>query len=259
MTFDRPRNAKIIEIDDDSELIKTFFFDLSFDARPGQYVMVWIRGVDEIPMALSSRNSITVKKVGDATSELFKYKVGDHVGLRGSYGNGFTLKGKRILIVAGGIGVASLIMLAEEAASKNIDVTTLLGAKNKDELLFVDGFERAGGLVVSTEDGSLGRHGLVTDLLDGIHEYDQVYVSGPEPMMMRILNICKSYGMEEKAQFSIRRYIKCGIGICGSCCIDPSGLCVCRDGPVFTGDQLLESEFGKHRRDRSGRKYYPEK
>jgi dihydroorotate dehydrogenase electron transfer subunit len=249
-------NAKIVEMRDDGPSIKTFFLDVHLDATPGQYVMIWIRGVDEIPMSLSSPASITVKMVGDATSALFEHKKGDEIGVRGPYGRGFALKGEKILIVAGGMGVAPLIFLAEDAKEENMNVTTILGAKKKDELLFGDSFEKVGRMMISTEDGSFGHTGFVTDLMSmmDLREYDQIYTCGPEEMMSTILSECRSMGIESNLQLSIERYIKCGIGLCGTCCIDPTGLRVCRDGPVFTGDQLIDGEFGSYKRDRCGRR-----
>ncbi len=98
-------------IKEETELIRTFVFDRSFVFSPGQFVMVWVPGVDEIPMALSSENTITVQKAGDATSSLFALGSGDKLGIRGPFGNGFT-KGEKILAIAGGIGAAPLLPLA---------------------------------------------------------------------------------------------------------------------------------------------------
>jgi len=253
-----PINARITRIVDETPSTKTFFLDLTLDSKPGQFVMVWIRGVDEIPMSLSCPNAITVQRVGDATSALFKLKKGDSIGVRGPIGNGFTLSGKSILLIAGGVGAAPLAPLAEAARDEKIKVKTLLGAKTGDELLFVKRFRGAGEIQTATDDGSdgsEGHKGPVTELLDGLdlREYDQIYSCGPEKMMHKVLNTAKNANMAPKTQFSLQRYIKCGIGICGTCCIDPSGLRVCVDGPVFSGDILVDSEFGRYARDASGR------
>lgn len=251
-----PINARITRIVDETPSTKTFFLGLTLDGKPGQFVMVWIRGVDEIPMSLSYPDAITVQKVGDATSALFKLRKGDSVRIRGPIGNGFTLSGKSILLIAGGVGAAPLAPLAEEAKGKKIKVKTLLGAKTGDELLFVKRFRSAGDLQTATDDGSEGYKGPVTELLDGLdlREYDQIYSCGPEKMMSRVLEVAKGANMASKTQFSLQRYIKCGMGICGTCCIDPSGLRVCVDGPVFSGETLVDSEFGRYARDASGRK-----
>jgi dihydroorotate dehydrogenase electron transfer subunit len=255
----RPVNALITRIVEESPSIKTFFFDVSFDsAIAGQFVMVWVRGFDEIPMTLSYKNAITVQKVGDATSRLFELGEGDSVGIRGPFGKGFTLpeKDDRILVVAGGVGAAPLAPLAEYAEGAGAEVTTILGAQNADELVFKNRFSAAGTLHITTDDGSEGRKGFVTDALSelDISGYDRIYTCGPEVMMARVFDILRDAGALDRAEFSLHRYFKCGIGVCGSCCMDPSALRVCKDGPVFNGMQLVGSEFGKYKRSASGQR-----
>jgi len=243
----KPVNVIITKIVEETPTTRTFFFDTSFEPEPGQFVMAWIRGVDEIPMALSYDNAITVQKVGTATSALFELGEGDSIGIRGPFGNGFRIKGDNILLVAGGVGAAPLSPLAEKANLQGLKITTLLGAKTKEELVFRERFEAAGKVMVATDDGTAGKHGYVTQLIDG-KDYDQVYCCGPEIMMKKVLDKVQP----EKSQFSLHRYIKCGIGICGACCVD--GLRVCKDGPVFMGDVLKKTEFGIYRRNECGEK-----
>ena len=242
----KPVNAMITKVVEETPTIRTFFFDTAFEPRPGQFVMVWIRGIDEIPMALSYDNAITVQKVGHATSELFELGECDSIGIRGPFGRGFDIKEGHILIAAGGVGAAPLAPMAEKAVSMGIKVTTLLGARTKDELVFKQRFKKAGELKIATDDGSEGLHGYVTQLIDNDEDYSQLYCCGPEIMMKKVLDKVRP----SKAQFSLHRYIKCGLGICGACCID--GLRVCKDGPVFTGDVLKNSEFGVYRRNECG-------
>ncbi len=242
----RPVNAVITKVVDETPTIRTFFFDTSFELIPGQFVMVWIRGVDEIPMALSYENAITVQKVGKATSALFELEECDSAGIRGPFGKGFDIEKGHILLVAGGVGAAPLAPLAEKAAGAGAKITTLLGARTKKELLFRKRLEAVGELLTATDDGSEGKHGYVTQLLDEVKKYDQIYCCGPEPMMKKVLDRVTP----AKAQFSLHRYIKCGLGICGACCVD--GLRVCKDGPVFRGDVLKRTEFGIYRRNECG-------
>jgi dihydroorotate dehydrogenase electron transfer subunit len=243
------RNVEITGIKTESRDIKTFFFEDSFHFVPGQYVMVWIRGVDEIPMSLSYANGITVRQVGDATAALFALTVGDTLGIRGPFGNGFRAAKLPALLVAGGVGAAPLAPLAETLKNK---VTTILGAKTKDELLFLERFESSGPLLVATEDGSAGHKGLTIDLLERAKGYNEILSCGPEKMMRKVLDYALAKGLQ--SQFSLHRYMKCGVGLCGSCCIDPSGLRACSDGPVFTGEQLNGGDFGRYMRDATGRK-----
>ena len=242
--------VRITRVIQETPTIRTFVMDTEFSFNPGQFVMVWVPGVDEIPMALSSGSTITVQRVGDATSALFRMGEGDQIGIRGPLGNGFSLTGPAIA-VGGGVGAAPLLPLAMEG---KIDMF-LLGARTEAELLFAGILNDYTSLEIATDDGSSGHHGFVTQLLEArdLSSWDHVCVCGPELMMAAILRILQERGCAEKGQFSLHRYMKCGVGICGSCCIDPAGLSVCRDGPVFPGNILSGSELGRYRRDASGR------
>jgi len=251
MSDQMPVAVYITKIVEETASIRTFYFDTPFPYRPGQFVMVWIPGIDEVPMALSHPDAITVQKVGDATSALFLMKTGDKIGIRGPFGNGFHLHGS-VLAVAGGLGTAPLLQIASGWDT----VEFLIGARTESDLLFTTQIKEECALHIATDDGSRGHHGYVVDLFDDldITSYDTICVCGPELMMVSVLKRLESLGISSKGQFSLHRYMKCGVGICGSCCIDPLGLCVCRDGPVFSGTQLISSEFGQYSRDASGRK-----
>jgi dihydroorotate dehydrogenase electron transfer subunit len=254
----RPISATITEIVEETPTIRTFRLDVSdwLRGKPGQYVMVWVRGVDEVPMTLSYDDAITVQNVGEATEALFKLEGGDSVGIRGPYGNGWEIVGDEILLISGGVGSAPLAPLGEKAAKIGTNVTTLAGYRNKSEVHFENRYKKSGKAIIATDDGSYGHKGFVTDLLKSIdlNKFTQIYCCGPEKMMYRVLCALDEAGAAGKSQFSMQRYIKCGIGVCGSCCMDPEGLRVCRDGPVFNGETLLRSEMGKYARDASGRR-----
>ena len=251
MSDQLPAPVTIAEIRNDTPTIRTFFFDRAFNFEPGQFVMVWVPGVDEVPMALSSDKSITVQKVGDATGAMFDLRAGDALGIRGPFGNGFT-KGEKMLAIAGGVGAAPLLPLARA----DCVMTMLLGARTEKELLFVDLLDECTDVIIATDDGTLGQKGFVTTLLDDLNlgQYDRIAVCGPEVMMRSVLANVDDKGIAARTEFALHRYMKCGVGCCGSCCIDPSGMRVCRDGPVFTGELLKKSEFGHYMRDASGRK-----
>ena len=247
----RPIKTTLIGIEDETPTVRSFIFDMSFNYVPGQYVMVWIRGVDEIPMSLPYSNVITVQKTGDATAALFDLEIGDTVGIRGPYGNGFEIH-NQVLIVAGGVGAAPLAPLAEEAYMLGYNVTTLLAARTESELLFLERFKLAGVTYVATDDGSRGYHGLITELLYGM-TYRNIYSCGPEPMMKAVMNELTDEELNH-AWLSVHRYIKCGIGVCGACCIDPCGHRMCVDGPVMLAADLVDSEFGNYKRGPDGSK-----
>ncbi|MDD1671817.1 MAG: dihydroorotate dehydrogenase electron transfer subunit [Methanomicrobiales archaeon] len=234
--------------------VRTFIFNKKIEFHPGQFVMVWVLGIDEIPMALSAPNAISVQRVGDATEALFSLSGGDRLGIRGPFGTWFPDEGE-ILAICGGIGAAPLLQLARTDCIN----TFLLGARTEEEVPFVDVLDECTNLLIATDDGSLGYGGMVTDLLRdhnlvNIETFDAICTCGPEPMMRVILSFLNEKHIPERGFFSLHRYMKCGIGVCGSCCIDPEGFRVCREGPVFRGDTLLESEFGRYTRDASGRK-----
>jgi len=247
----------LLDVVRESHHTTSYRFRADFGGEPGQFIMVWIPRHDELPMALSYLGpvkGITVHAYGDATKAFAAFKPGDRIGVRGPYGNTFRLEGERVLAVAGGTGMASLIAAIEAFAQQGAHVTTALGAKTAEELLFADRAAAAGETHISTDDGSRGFHGFVPVLAEKLlerHRYDQVVACGPERMMKLVLDAASKRGIPTQA--SVERYMKCGIGICDACAFD--GKLVCVDGPVFSGEVLAVSEdFGKFRRDKSGRR-----
>lgn len=253
--------AEILKIKKETPAVKTFTMNRKFDAIPGQFVMVWIPNVGERPFCFSRINGnseITVRNIGKFTNEFLSLRKGDLVGIRGPYGNGFRINGKSksICIISGGVGISPLMPLIENLKKVNKDVTVIIGAKRKSEILFKDRIKRTNAnLIITTDDCSEGKGGPCTDFLPEIikdKKNDMIYTCGPEIMMKKVVEIAEKFRIP--CQLSMERYMKCGIGICGSCAIDPSGLLVCRDGPVFDSGDLKNTEFGKYRRDASGGK-----
>ena len=237
---------------------RTYQFAADLDARPGQFVMMWIPSHDELPMALSYLDrpkGVTIRAYGDATHALADHwKIGDLIGIRGPYGNGFAIEGKRALAVAGGVGVASVIAAIEAYAEAGKHVESAFGFRSKEEFTFVERAKRAGQVHLATDDGSAGHHGFVTDvaarLLDG-GGFDMVLTCGPEVMMKKVVDAANERSV--RVQASLERYMKCGIGICDACALDDRIVCV--DGPVFWGEGLAKSnDFGRWRRDICGRR-----
>jgi len=250
----RPIDSIIQEVRSEALSIRTFRLDKQLDPAPGQYVMVWVRGVDEVPMSFSGPDAITVQSVGEATQALFRLGAGSSIGLRGPLGKGFVLRGEKILLVGGGVGTAPLAFLGEQARGAGLEVTSLLGFRSSEDLIFQSRFQALGDTIITTDDGSFGIPGRVAAGLKelDLDEFSQIYLCGPELMMWDIISRTKDRaGM---IQACINRYFKCALGVCGSCCLDPEGLRVCVEGPVFMADRLLESEFGRYRRGPSGGK-----
>ncbi|KAF5031531.1 Dihydroorotate dehydrogenase B (NAD(+)), electron transfer subunit [anaerobic digester metagenome] len=232
----------------------TLRLDCEAPASPGQFIMVCVLGVDEIPMSLSylgDHKGITVKNVGEATKALTSLQVGDLMIVRGPYGRGYHVPKGKILVVGGGTGMASLLPAMERIPA--VDVHTAIGARNEKELLFEERSKKTSSVVrVSTDDGSKGFHGNAVQLAKEMMssaKYDLVLGCGPEKMLFFLHKLCQENGIP--CQMSLERYMKCGGGLCGSCAMD--GKRVCREGPVFSGNELKEmKEFGKQRRDECG-------
>jgi len=225
--------------------------------------MLWVPGVDEIPLSILDANedgtvSVAVKNVGEATRALHNKKIDEIIGLRGPFGNSFTLKEGKILMVGGGTGTAPLLFLAKKLASKAKKLVFVVGAKTREELLFIDRLEEMCGrenLVATTEDGSYCIKGLAVTPLEKLlakERFDVIYTCGPEQMMRKVFDLAEKHGIALEA--SLERLMRCAIGLCGSCVLGKYR--VCRDGPVFTASQLREvkSEFGISKRDFNGKK-----
>jgi len=260
------RTVKIRRAESETERVKTLCFEdkLCASAEPGQFVMLWVPGVDEIPLSLSSVNgdlvSVTVKEVGEGTRALNKMKRGEVVGVRGPFGTHYKIAGKTALVVGGGIGTAPLMLLVQRLLEAKVKTTVVEGAKTRSGLLFTKQLAKMGEqadlkVVFTTDDGSHGVKGLATDAAEKILSAGQVncvYACGNEPMTLKVYRLAQRYGVHLQA--SLERYMFCAIGVCGSCVIGKYR--VCKDGPVFSQNQLkeVEDELGKVRRDQKGEK-----
>jgi len=259
------RTTRILSVKTESPTVKTFTFKdkVCVRAKPGQFLMFWIPGVDEIPLSILDTNedgavSVTVKKVGEATQALHNKKVSEIIGIRGPFGNSFTLKEGKILMVGGGTGTAPLLFLAKKLATKTKKLVFVVGGKTMEELLFVGELKEMcseENLVATTEDGSYGIKCLATAPLERLlakERFDVIYTCGPEQMMRKVFELAEKHGIALEA--SLERLMRCAIGLCGSCVVGKYR--VCRDGPVFTASQLREvkSEFGISKRDFDGKR-----
>ncbi len=232
--------------------------------RPGQFVMlspgprVDVERWDPLlfrPMAIyrlrdaskqSSDLEVLYKVTGRGTALLATARVGDRVRVVGPLGNGFreSSDDAPALLVGGGTGIASLYAFACQAAVRR-DTRLLLGARSADELMGIEDFrERGLSLQLSTEDGSAGRRGLVTELLEdalanGATRSATVYACGPTPMMRRCAEIAAGRGC--RCVVSLENNMACGFGVCLGCAApraDGGFDLVCRDGPVFDASIL---------------------
>jgi dihydroorotate dehydrogenase electron transfer subunit len=166
--------------------------------------------------------------------------------------------------MAGGYGAAPLYFLAVEASKKGCNVDFVIGARSKEHLLYLNRIKKLKNvkLHIATDDGSAGIKGYNTMILQKLMEsakkkargskIDCVYACGPEMMMKKISDMC--FEAKIAAQLSIERYMKCGFGVCGQCCVDGTGEPMCKNGPVVSNEHARKiSEFGKYHRDSVGR------
>lgn len=228
---------------------------------PGQFVMLSPGARAEVgrsdpllprPMAVYRATSagsgavveILYKVSGRGTGLLADTLPGQCVALVGPLGRSFDLPraGERAILVAGGTGIASVYELAARARA-NTDVSVLLGARTRDDLMGVEDFEALGvDLRLATEDGSAGTRGLVTTLLEAELEQAgaaRIYVCGPTPMMRRCAAISSQRGLP--CVVSLENNMACGFGVCLGCAAPLSAggyALVCRDGPMFDAEQV---------------------
>jgi dihydroorotate dehydrogenase electron transfer subunit len=267
--IDRLRTVIIEQIIEETPTVKTFIFKdkISSKAKPGQFLMIWIPRIEELPMSVMVYDrkeyaAITIRKLGFGSTALFDKRVGEVLGVRGPYGNQFKIgkNTKNALLIGGGTGLVPLLRLTTILNEAKVNTTIIIGARSKQEVFFE---KKANDLldktkhkvIISTEDGSYGIKGNAADAMSLIirkEKFDTVYTCGPELMMRKVFDIGSANALSVQA--SLERYMKCGIGICASCCIGDR--LVCKDGTVFNEKQLsIMTEFGKAYRDKSGRKF----
>lgn len=261
-----PRPFKVLEIK--KELADTFSMTLApddglpYEFAPGQFNMLYVFGVGEVPISVSgdpaNRNVLvhTTRAVGKTSSALDDLKPGASVGVRGPFGSRWPLEpavGKDVVFVAGGIGLAPLrpaIYEAMRERNKYGNIVVLYGTRTPEDILYAKELQRWRSRfdidVQVTVDRATGhwpgRVGLVTNLIpSGGFDPDNTvaYTCGPEVMMRHVIEALYERGVpRENIYLSMERNMKCGVGHCGHCQWGPHF--VCRDGPVFRCDQILD-------------------
>jgi len=169
-----------------------------------------------------------------------KLEVGDTINTMYPLGNGFDTQtqAKRVLLVGGGVGVAPLLYLAKALNEKGIRPQILLGGRAKGNIIELENFKKQGDVYISTEDGSLGEKGFVTQHSIMTEQFDKIYTCGPDPMMRAVADIAFKKGID--CEVSLENMMACGIGACLCCVTDTKEghKCVCTDGPVFNTKEL---------------------
>ncbi|MDY6917255.1 MAG: dihydroorotate dehydrogenase electron transfer subunit [Chloroflexota bacterium] len=220
--------------------------DIASRARPGQFVMVRTSGDNErllrrplavhrlAPTSSPTRIALLFSVVGRGTEWLARRQEGEEIDLLGPLGNGFTVTSRRLLLVAGGIGIAPLVALAESGLAAGATITLVMGAATGDMLLPVDLLPDGIEVLTATEDGSIGQKAMASELLSQCDaDVDQVFACGPVAMYHSMAG--QMWLKNKPVQVSMEARMGCGFGICQGCAIQTrQGMrLVCQDGPVF--------------------------
>jgi dihydroorotate dehydrogenase electron transfer subunit len=220
---------------------------------PGQFVEVRVDGSSTTflrrPISINfvdvdaNELWLLVAAIGDGTRQLARLQVGDIVNCVLPLGNGFTMPqsaDEHILLVGGGVGVAPLLYMGAMMKTQGIEPSFLLGARTAADLLQIDLFKRYGRVYITTEDGSEGEKGFVTNhsVLQQ-QRFTRISTCGPKPMMMAVAKYATQADIDCEA--SLENMMACGLGAC-LCCVEKTtegNLCVCKEGPVFNIKKLL--------------------
>jgi len=220
---------------------------------PGQFVNIEIPDQSDVflrrPFSvfeidnLNNTVSLIIKVLGKGSKKLSEINVGDELNLVFPLGNGFTQPDANdlILLIGGGSGLAPMLFLAKNSGIPKSKVHVIIGARSKDEHIFLDEYSRYGEFFFTTEDGSFGEKGYVTHhtlFLDSLKEYSKIYACGPLGMMKAIAAQAKNHNVF--CEVSLENLMACGFGVC-LCCIEPTikgNQCVCTEGPVFNVKEL---------------------
>ena len=233
-------------------LLKLTGDELLPEMLPGQFVEVKVEDSPKTflrrPISInyvdreSNQLWLLIQLVGEGTRKLAKLRCGDKLNVVFPLGNGFSpmgQKGEKVLLVGGGVGVAPLLNYGKELSEAGAKPVFLLGARSKSDLLELDMFKAIAPVYITTEDGSVGEKGFVTQhsLLE-TETFDRISVCGPKPMMVSVARYAKSKGIP--CEVSLENMMACGVGAC-LCCVEKTvkgNVCVCKNGPVFPTDQL---------------------
>jgi dihydroorotate dehydrogenase electron transfer subunit len=222
------------------------------EMQPGQFAQLRIDESKETflrrPISLHcvdyQRNEVgfLIQKAGKGTASLWEKRPGSTLNAILPLGKGFTMPKspkQKVLLVGGGVGIAPLLFMGTEMQKMGAKPTFLLGARSKSDLLRLDAYRACGDVYVTTEDGSEGEKGFVTQ--HGIlqrEKFENIAVCGPKPMMLAMACYAKQAGIP--CEVSLENMMACGLGAC-LCCVEDTkdgNVCVCKEGPVFNVEKL---------------------
>lgn len=223
------------------------------DMLPGQFAELEVEGSSKTflrrPISINfidkDNNEVwfLIQLVGDGTRHLAAVKRGQTINVILPLGNSFTMPenaSERLLLVGGGVGTAPMLFLGEQLSKKGFTPNFLLGARSQNDLLQLNEFTQYGNVFTTTEDGSMGEKGYVTQhSLLSTQIFNKIYTCGPKPMMMAVAKYAKTNNIE--CEVSLENTMACGFGVC-LCCVENTTeghICVCKEGPVFNIKKLL--------------------
>jgi dihydroorotate dehydrogenase electron transfer subunit len=220
---------------------------------PGQFVQVQVENSPSTflrrPISINYVDKeanqlwLLVQIVGEGSRHMAMLSEGDKLNLMLPLGNGFMLpekKGEKLLLIGGGVGTAPMLGLGAKLKEMGYEPNFLLGARSANDLLQLDMFRSIGNIFITTEDGSVGEKGYVTNhsVLKEV-KFDKIYTCGPKPMMMAVAKYAKANDIW--CEVSLENHMACGIGAC-LCCVEKNkeghNVCVCTTGPVFNINEL---------------------
>jgi len=249
--------SEVVEYGDSVRVIR-FHERLDAQVDVGQYVFLKVSNTDSKPFSVADNRTgleLLVRAVGPMTEKACQLKVNDVVRVRGPYGHRFSLPDDRTVVMVGaGVGIAPVHFAARyHPGPKRV----FLGAVTAAELSYYESFKEVCEVQVSTDDGSAGHHGYISELVErSLSEEliaDPIFLNcGPEPAMKALEGVERRYAPPEDIFHIIERYTSCGVGICGKCAT-PSGHRSCIDGPAFSAADFSP---GQYWRDRTGKKVY---
>ena len=219
------------------------------EAKPGQFVHVKVndpRYILRRPISIAGTDAgrgiveIIYRIVGKGTEAMSHLKVGDTLDCLGPLGTSFDMDKDHIVGIGGGVGIAPLLYFGQEIVRMGAKPTFLLGARSESDLLELEEFCKLGRVLITTEDGSAGEQGFVTNHSILQHErFDQISTCGPNPMMKAVARVATELGV--RCEASLENMMACGVGAC-LCCVEKTtegNLCVCKEGPIFDVKRLL--------------------
>ena len=241
-------NAKVIKIE---EVAKNSYLlelkpQIPIEASAGQFISIYCEGLTlRRPFSVFSNNNgnigILFKKRGAGTQYMKSLKVGDNVNFIGGLGNSFKIKNKKSLLIGAGVGVAPISYLKRKLTEQNIENIFVTGYRNIDEIPSCVQSD-----YICTDDGSFGEKGNILTVCKNLTEKYQpkvIYACGPKVVLEAISELGKKCGIE--TQVAIEKIMACGIGVCRGCVIDVikdgkvQNSSVCKDGPVFYGENIV--------------------